>query len=401
MLYFSSHSCKLGLIHIGFSISTKSYIMDIIGAGIGGLTIAIALRKKGIISRIFEQTNEIKPVGAGIILANNAMQVYEKLGLRAELEDAGNPISAMKITDAHLKTISGVELTYFEKKYQVRNIAIHRGALQQILVRQLANDTIHLGHELLQVEKDQSEYILQFKNDVSLRSSQLLGADGLNSIVRQSLFSASTIRNAKQVCWRGVTDFTLPRQYQNELNEAWGKGDRVGFVQIAPNKAYWYALKSFRQDPEEFPLEEINAYFSNYHPVIRELIQSTPLQNIHTAVISDLAPITNWHQGNVCLLGDAAHATTPNMGQGACQSIEDAYILSECLAKYKLNQAFAEFQRLRRPKAHQVVNTSWRLGKIAHWQNPLAIMLRNQLMRITPESISQKQSDRIFQLEQV
>ncbi|PHN06554.1 FAD-dependent monooxygenase [Flavilitoribacter nigricans] len=375
--------------------------MDIIGAGIGGLTTAIALQQKGITSNLYEQAKAIQPVGAGIILANNAMQVYEKLGLRKELEAAGNPISAMKITDPQLKPISEVDLAHFEKKYQVRNIAIHRGALQQILAERLPKNTVHLGHELIRVDKDQSAYVLHFKHGAQLRSSQLLGADGLNSVLRQSLFNENTIRNAKQVCWRGVTDFTLPKPYRHELNEAWGIGDRVGFVQIAPNQAYWYALKSFLHDPGEYPLGEINEYYRDYHPVIRELIRSTPLENIHTAVISDLAPIKTWHRENVCLLGDAAHATTPNMGQGACQSIEDAYILSACLAKYELNRAFAEFQRLRMPKAHQVVNTSWRLGKIAHWQHPLAITLRNQLLRLTPQSISQKQSARIFQLEQV
>lgn len=378
--------------------------IDIIGAGIGGLTTAIALQKKGIRAKILEQANEIKPVGAGIILANNAMQVYDHLGLRKEIEDGGNLVSSMNITDVSLSRISSIDLTYFEKKHGVKNVAIHRGELQKILVQQLDKSKVELGNELIKVEKLDSAYQLKFSDGSSTTSAVLLGADGLNSKVREYLFSETKIRSAYQMCWRGVTNFTLPKNYRNELNEAWGKGDRIGFVQISSEKVYWYALKTFRQDQDEYSVDDLAMLFQNYHPIVKEIIRSTPVGAIHTATISDLEPIKHWHQDNVCLIGDAAHATTPNMGQGACQAIEDAFVLSECLAKYGLDhpaQAFSEYQRLRMPKAHQVVNTSWTLGKVAHWKSSLAIQLRNQLMRMVPPSINRKQSEKIFQLASV
>lgn len=104
------------------------------------------------------------------------------------------------------------------------------------------------------------------------------------------------------------------------------------------------------------------------------------------------------YQNKVCLIGDAAHATTPNMGQGACQAIEDAYVLSECMNKYVVSHAFREFQRLRLPKAHQVVKASWVVGKLAHVSNPMLRKCRNQLMRFTPSSINTKQYNQIFQI---
>ncbi|EZH74283.1 monooxygenase [Aquimarina atlantica] len=372
--------------------------IDIIGAGIGGLTTAIALQQKGIRTRIFEQAENIKPVGAGIILANNAMQVYEKLGLRKIIEDNGNYIASMNITKADLNPISKVDLSFFEKKHKVKNIAIHRGALQQILINELKFNEIHLNHRLKKVESNDHGYSLTFENRKQIQSSILIGADGLKSVVRQGLFPETIIRNAKQVCWRGVTDFKLPGAYKNELNEAWGKRDRFGFVQIAKDKVYWYALKSFKTGKNEFSAHNIENYFDKYSSVIKSIISSTQKEHIHTAEISDLKPTSFWYKEKVCLIGDAAHAMTPNMGQGACQAIEDAYILSECLSKYEVHQAFATFQKLRLPKAHQVVKASWMLGKIAHLSNPILIGIRNQLMRMTPSSFNRKQSEQIFQI---
>ena len=376
-------------------------IIDIIGGGIGGLTTALALEQKGFKVRIFEQAEEIKPVGAGIIMANNAMQVYQKLGLREQIEKNGNHISSMNITKADLNPISKVDLSYFEKKHHVKNIAIHRGKLQQILVNSLKTSELHLNHHLSNLKQGDNGTLLTFENGHEVKSSILIGADGIGSVVRKQLFPETVIRDAGQICWRGITDFKLPLKYKNELNEAWGRSDRFGFVQIAKDKVYWYALKSFKTNKNEFSGEAIEANFKHYDQIVGELITSTNKNQINTAEISDLKPIFSWYKDNICLLGDAAHATTPNMGQGACQAIEDADVLAQCLEKYKVDDAFKAFQKLRLPKAHQVVKGSWLIGKLAHVNNPVLRRVRNQVMRMTPEVVSRRQSEQIFQISQV
>jgi 2-polyprenyl-6-methoxyphenol hydroxylase-like FAD-dependent oxidoreductase len=375
--------------------------IDIIGAGIGGLTTAIALEQKGIKTRIFEQAEQIKRVGAGIILANNAMQVYEKLGLRKIIEENGNTISSMNITKSNLKRLSKIDLSYFEEKHNIKNIAIHRGKLQQILIDRLKSTKIELNHKLTSIEKNANDYSLKFENGKKIQSSIILGADGLNSIVRQKILPNNSIRDANQICWRGITEYELPIKFRNELNEAWGKSERFGFVQIAENKVYWYALKSFKKNANEFSINNIEQYFGDYNLVIKDIIKSTKKEKINTAEISDLKPTNIWYKEKVCLIGDSAHATTPNMGQGACQAIEDAYVLSECLSKYDTNKAFEKFQELRLPKAHQVVKASWMIGKMAHLSNPLLISLRNQMLRLTPTSVNRKQNELIFQLAEI
>ena len=109
----------------------------------------------------------------------------------------------------------------------------------------------------------------------------------------------------------------------------------------------------------------------------------------------------NLHKKNVCLIGDSAHAATPNMGQGACQAIEDAFVLSECIEKYGITKAFFKYQELRLSKAHRIVKTSWYVGKIAHIKNPILIGLRNQILKLTPSSISKKQNQQIFKLTEL
>ena len=370
--------------------------INIIGAGIGGLTTALTLKQKGINVNVFESSTEIKPVGAGIILANNAMQVFQKLGIQDKIQKAGNKISYMKITDTQLNNISVVDLTEYERKYGVYNIAIHRGELQQILAEEIGYDRINLSKRLSKIEKN-GLFKLTFEDNSTIESKIVIGADGIKSVVRKQLFEKSTLRNAKQVCWRGICEIDLPEKYHNELNEAWGKGKRFGFVKISDKKVYWYALINSKTNQiQEAHLIEI---FRDFHSDILKIISSTTKENIILNNIIDLKPIDKWQSENVCLIGDAAHATTPNLGQGACQAIEDAYVLGKLLdSGLEIQNTFAEYENLRRKKAHYIVKTSWTLGKISQWSNPILVSIRNQALKLTPKSVNKKQMDKIFEL---
>lgn len=372
--------------------------IDIIGAGIGGLTLAIALEQKGIKYKLYEEANEIKFVGAGIILANNAMQVYEKLGLRDEIEKLGCKMQYMKITNPNLKISSKLDLSYYEKKYNVKNIAIHRGELQKLLLKKIPKNKIYFKKELKSV-LIKKPFVLNFSDSTQVKSKILIGADGINSIVRNSIFPNSKIRKAKLVCWRGITKIEIPRKFKNELIEAWGGDERFGFIEISENKVYWYALKTIKNNINEHSKDELDVYFNKFHPFVKSLIKAT--SQIHASEITDLKPMSRWSDTNFCLIGDAAHAMSPNMGQGACQAIEDAYVLSECLNKYPIEDAFVKYQQLRIKKVNALVDLSWRTGKIAHIKNPLFIKIISFLFRITPFSFHKIQLDKIFKIARV
>ena len=367
---------------------------SIIGGGIGGLTTGLFLKKAGLNYTIFESAPEIKPVGAGIIIANNAMQVYQKLGIHKKIEEAGNRISFMKITDHQLKAMSVIDLARYEKKYGLHNVAIHRGALQEILANENGYENISLNKRLKQVSDNQSIH-LKFEDQSEADTKYLIAADGIHSVVRQQIVNQSVTRDAQQNCWRGIAQMNLPAQYKHELNEAWGNGKRIGFVQIADNKVYWYALlnKSIKVENNESIID----YFSDFHEVIKEVLYNTPKDKIILSEIHDLSPIKNWVNGNICLLGDAAHATTPNLGQGACQAIEDAYVLGTLLTQNSnVQEAFQQYNQLRISKAHLVVNTSWKIGKMAHIDSKLGIWFRNTIMKMIPASGNHKNVNKVF-----
>jgi len=194
------------------------------------------------------------------------------------------------------KTLSKIDLSYFEQKHNTKNIAIHRGKLQQILIDKLKSTKINLDYKLTSIVENTNVYELKFKNGEQIQSSTLLGADGLNSIVRQNLFPNNRVRNANQICWRGITEYELPTKFRSELNEAWGKSERFGFVQIAKNIIYWYALKSFKNNMNEFSINELGQYFSDYNSVIQDIIKSTKKEQINIAEISDLKPTNSWYK---------------------------------------------------------------------------------------------------------
>jgi len=370
--------------------------VNIIGAGIGGLTTALTLKQRGLNVNIFESSAEIKSVGAGIILANNAMQVFQKLGLQEKIENAGNKISFMKITDEQLKPLSVVNLVEYEQKYGVSNIAIHRGELQKILANEIGFDNINLSKRLSKIEKNRL-FKLTFEDNSTIESKLVIGADGIKSVVRNQLFEKSTLRNPNQICWRGICEIDLPQKYHNELNEAWGKGKRFGFVKISDKKVYWYALVNSKN--VEISDVNLTDFFSEFHSDILYILSATKKEQIIVSDILDLKPIDKWQRENVCLVGDAAHATTPNLGQGACQAIEDAYVLGKLLDNgMAIENTFKAYENLRRKKAHTIVNTSWTIGKMAHIENKFGIWLRNFAMKNMPKSANKKQMDMIFNL---
>lgn len=369
----------------------------IVGAGIGGLTMAIALKKAGISFRVYEAASEIRPVGAGIALANNAMQVYRHLGVAPQLNEKGTRISTVRLTDLNLRVLDQTSLVSFEQHYQLANIAIHRSDLHQVLLDAVGVEHLQLNKRLQQITSTEAGYTLVFTDGTTEQHPSVIGADGLRSKVRQALFGDYPLRDAHQMCWRGVLPFELPKGYAHVAVESWGKGKRMGFVELDKHQVYWYFLVD---EALYQPDTDVELYLAGCPLWVQQMIQQTPKESIHLDKIYDLKPFEGWYKEKACLIGDAAHATTPNLGQGACQAIEDVYVISRLLERHTLEEALRKFPAIRQAKAHKIVRASWALGKMAQWQNPISVVLRNTSFRLLPTWVKKKQMQQMFTLDQ-
>ena len=183
--------------------------------------------------------------------------------------------------------------------------------------------------------------------------------------------------------------------------QTWGKQYRFGLSVISEKEVYWFAVAKAAQggkDDQSVIKEKMRNMFAEFSAPIPSIIEATPSDRIIRNDISDLAPIRTWHKGRICLIGDAAHATTPNMGQGGGQAVEDAWFLSKILKQEKNHQlAFEKFQQKRQKKVNQVVKTSWQIGKIAHI--PFGQNLRNFLLRRTPKFLAEKRMLDLYSID--
>lgn len=376
--------------------------IGIIGGGITGLTTALALHKSRIPSVVFEQANDLNAVGAGIWLQPNAIKVLDWLGVQEDIKKQGRELNKMEITDSQLVPFKKIKSEVVQDEYGNRTIAIHRARLQRILYDEvLKSNEVHLNRTYIGHSSEGDRINLQFKNGGE-KADILLGADGIDSSVRKALFPNSPVRNSGQVCWRGVSKMSLPDALKNLGQEAWGKQIRFGFSQIFDGEVYWFAvanakhlIKADKLDRKEY----IAGLFKDFSPVVTKLIASTESTNIHEATLQDLKKLPSWYEDKVCLIGDAAHATTPNMGQGACQGIEDAYYISKYLSQSLPNaeEAFQEFQLQRRKKVNYIVNTSWQFGKMAH--STIGQPLMRLMLKMTPESVLSSQMNKLYAID--
>ena len=376
--------------------------MVIVGGGIGGLTAAIALRRRGFEPRLYEAAPELREVGAGIGVPPNAVQVLDRLGLAGAVAAGGRPTRVAELRDTRAGLLRRADMSYASDGRIWPTIAIHRGRLQRILAEQLPPASIHTGKQCTGVEQDGDRATVRFADGSSTDADLVVGADGLRSAVRTSIVPDARLRYSGQTSWRGVAKYDLPAEMDGTGWEVWSAGARIGFSPIGHGEVYWYATMDAPEGGTDAPgslAAKLAALAEPFPAPIPQIVAATDAARITRTDLTDLAPIASWHRGRVVLLGDAAHATTPNLGQGGAQAIEDAWVLADRLAAHgAVEPALADYERIRMPKARMVVNLSWRFGKMVHLSNPIARAARNLLSRAVPARIAQRQYDALYRL---
>ncbi|GAA4350458.1 FAD-dependent monooxygenase [Hymenobacter saemangeumensis] len=372
----------------------------IIGGGIAGLTAAIALQQRGLAVQVCEAAPRILPLGAGIWMAPNAMQVFDRLGLAGRVNAGGVPLRDIQIVDARLRPLLRTNQERIREQFGFTTTAIRRAVLQDILLGELDSQTVLLSREYAGLQQDEEEVTVRFTDGSSLRGAFVIAADGIHSPVRGQLFPEVRFRSTGHLVWRGMTPIQLRPAYKQVIMEAWGRGVRFGFSEIADGLVDWFAVvaaDSIGEDRAQLKAR-LQRLFAGFAYPIPDILAQADESRIIRNEIADFDPISSWSRGKVCLIGDAAHASTPYMGQGGCQAVEDAYVLAQCLQREpSAEQAFAAMQQLRWARATHVQRTSRLLGRVGYLQQAPGV-LRDLIMRSTPGFIIEQQFRRVYEL---
>lgn len=375
----------------------------IIGGGIGGLCAAIALQQGGFDTTIYEAAPELKAVGAGVGLAANAMQGLARLGVAEEVVARGKQLEALVMFDQHGQVISNLDTRLLSRKYGISNFVIHRADLHEVLQNHLQPGSLVLGKRCEHINQQGGQVQARFTDGAQASADLLVAADGINSVVRRQLLPQSQSRYAGYTCWRAVIQ--NPGVYINPMisAETWAPQGRVGMAPLPGGRIYWYAcINAPEQDPHmrQMTPAQLASHFAGVHAPVAEVLAATKPEQLLWNDIADLKPLKQFIYNRVLLLGDAAHATTPNMGQGACQAIEDAVVLGQCLQREPvLETALRLYEKRRLARTAKVIRLSRLLGQVAQWQHPVPGLLRNGLFRVMPQGITQRQMEWLYQVD--
>lgn len=362
----------------------------IVGGGIGGLALAGFLGRPGLHVDLVERTAGWKPVGAGITLGMNAMRLAERLGIADAIISAGRPLRRAIVADAEGRALSEIDLEALSQRTGYPSVAIHRGALHQAFLGAVdtRDVTIRLGTTLGSIADDGAGVDVEFSDGRRERYDLVVGADGIRSQVRDLTFGPVKTRYSGYTCWRFVVDAEFPHQPGDAI-EMWGHGRRFGVVPVGGNKVYGFACYNAPPhdgDLASVGLERFRTIFAEFGGVARRVMSriTSATQLIHND-IEDLR-MSHWHRGRVVLIGDAAHAMTPNMGQGGAMAIEDAFVLASSLhTAGSIAGAIEKYLGARRKRVDSILDQSYRIGRVAQFESPIACFLRDLAVRLAPD----------------
>lgn len=363
--------------------TTKKIV--IVGGGIGGAATALALHHAGFKPVVYERSQQLRGLGAGVALWANATHVLKKLGVLSEVLRKGNVITRYQFRSQRGKELMTIPVDHFDTPA----LCIHRADLHAQLCRYIPPEQFVLGQAFERLESFGSQVMVHFASGLTVEADALIGADGLNSRVRSQLDDSKPIYRGC-TAWRGLTDYIPSTLGQDYITEFLGCGKAFGFVMIG-TRMYWYAAAKAPEgqlDAAGGRKRELEELFQDWHAPIPELIAATDEDNILKTDLYDRVPTLPWSQQNITLLGDAAHPTLPTMGQGACMALEDAIVVTQCLrTQSNSSAAFQQYESQRFARTKMIVEQSLQAGQLMQWENRAAVVLRETVMKLLPTSL--------------
>ncbi|MEL6940645.1 MAG: FAD-dependent urate hydroxylase HpxO [Cyanobacteria bacterium J06598_1] len=333
----------------------------VIGAGIGGLTAGIALRRAGYEVTIYERVSKLRPAGAGISLWSNGVKVLNSLGLGDEMAAIGGQMNRMEYRSSQDEPLSDIDLQPLFAKVGQRPYPVARTDLQEMLLAAFGLENVHLSMKCVAVEQTEESATAIFEDGSQVSGDLIVAADGIRSIVREHVLGeALALRYAGYVNWNGL----VPADPALCEKDNWvlyvGEGKRASMMPVGGDRFYYFfgvPIPIGSKTEPENRREELADYFADWPAPVQALIKTLDPTASNRLEISDIDPPKRLVKGRIALLGDAAHATTPTLGQGGCQAMEDAFVLAQFLITTNLSVADAleRYEQARKSRTAQLV----------------------------------------------
>ena len=341
----------------------------IVGAGIGGLAAAATLRRAGHDVALFEQAQAFARIGAGIQQSPNAVKVLRGLGLETRLRDrAFRPNSSLnRKHDSGEITWERMLGTEVEAKFGAPYFYMHRGDLHEALAGIVPDEIVHREKKLIAIQQHVDDIRLEFADGTEALADLAIGADGVHSIVRKTLWGTEAPRFTGRVAYRT----TFPAALMNGATidgsaKWWGPDRHIVMYYVTPQRDEIYFVTS-TPEPEfqveswsaKGDLEVLRQAYKKFHPQVRTVLEACP--DVHKWALFERDPMPQWRKGKITLLGDACHPMTPYMAQGAATAIEDAAVIARCLDGVRRDGVEAALQRYedhRKPRTARIQQIS-------------------------------------------
>lgn len=370
----------------------------IIGGGICGLTTAAALQRVGIEFSIYEQASELRELGAGLTLWGNGIFALDVIGLAAKAITCGQIVEDFRFLNGGGELLGTIDLSRLRKLSGFPSLSVHRRSLHKMLSSQIPAEHVHLGRRFSRYVREKDGVRVFFEDGVSERADFLLACDGFHSRVREQMLGDNSSYQG-YTCYRSVyKGAPLKNLPRGGLFHTASPGKQFGILDLGDAGVGWYAtvnVPSGVHESFEERKEQLLKHFAGQHAPIGDLLAKCDPSLILRNDIYDRPPVYKWSDGPVLLMGDAAHPTTPNLGQGACQAIEDAVVLSRLFVSSRnCLSVFRDYEKRRMRRASYVVRASRRSGQFSQNDNPYFLGVKDELIRALLKGGRSPQLDR-------
>jgi 2-polyprenyl-6-methoxyphenol hydroxylase-like FAD-dependent oxidoreductase len=361
----------------------------VVGAGIGGLTTAVALRGVGIDVHVYERATKLLPAGFGLSVMSNAVAALRAMGIDLALERRGRVCDIGEIRTTSGRVMRKLPVQQLTKEVGAPCIAIHRADLQATLLEAAGDCPIHTGAVAKHFSRTPDGVRLTFEDGSHAEADMLIGADGIRSAIRSQLAGTSEPRDSGFICWLACTPFEHPRVPPGFSGHYWGTGQRFGIHDLGRGRVYWWGTKNMaRGDALRWSggKEELARLYKGWADEVKQAIRVTAPDKILAVPAQDRPFLEKWGEGPVTLLGDAAHAMMPALAQGGSTAIEDAVVLARCMAgETDVERGLRRYEARRRERMRQIVEMSAALGKTEQLETPMRRIVRDLFVRFAPD----------------